>query len=165
MARNSDKAGISILEKGTAWLDEIGDRMNSLPLLRLLADGYHVHGLITEGLGTIEKALAVSRETEMIFEEPELWRLKSELLLGISRNNTAEAENCLMKAIDIASAHGTKMWELRATMSLARLYQQQERLEDARCRLNTIYSWFNEGLETPDLIRAKKFIDEICTHT
>jgi hypothetical protein len=66
MAKNGEKAGISYLERGIVWLREIGDRMNSLPLLRLLADAYYAHNLISEGLETVEKALAISPETEMI---------------------------------------------------------------------------------------------------
>ena len=161
MARAGDKTGISGVERGTAWAREMGDLMNSLTLLRLLADAYLTHRLIPEGLETIEKALAISRETEMVFEEPELWRLKGELLLAGSGDNVVEAEGCFLRAIDSAHAQGTRMWELRATVSLARLWKQQGRREEARGRLEALYSWFTEGFETRDLQRAKSLLDEL----
>lgn len=164
LAKNGDKTGISNLERGIAWLYEIGDRMNSLPLLRLLADAYYTHNLIFEGLETIEKALTILRETEMIFEEPELFRLKGELLLLDIGNSPTKAEDCFARAIQSASKQGTKMWELRATVSLVVLWKQQGKLEEAQLRLETLYNWFSEGFDTPDLSRAKSLLDEIITH-
>jgi predicted ATPase len=134
--------------------------MNSLPLLRLLADACRAHCLRTKGLETVEKALAIARETEMVFDEPELWRLKGELLL-LDPAISPAAEEALTRAIESASTQGTKMWELRATVSLARLWRQQGREELARCKLEKLYSWFEEGFETADLRKARDLLDEV----
>ncbi len=161
MVKHGDEAGITIQEQCIAGIGDIGDRMNSLPLLRLLADAYYTFGLSTQGLETIRKALEISNETEMIFEEPELWRLKGELLLQQDKNNTAEAENCFMNSIHSASDHGSKMWELRATMSLARLWREQDRVIEANKLLFEVYTWFTEGFDTTDLLKARVLLREL----
>jgi predicted ATPase/DNA-binding SARP family transcriptional activator len=161
MAKHGDKEGIPVQEQCVAWISGIGDRMNSLPLLRLLADTYYTFGLSTQGLDTIEKALEISKQTEMIFEEPELWRLKGELLLTGDESNVAEAERCFMKAIRSASDQGTKIWELRAAVSLGRLWKEQDRVADAYQLLFEVYNRFTEGFDTTDLLEARSLLREL----
>jgi hypothetical protein len=72
-----------------------------------------------------------------------------------------EAEACFHKAIDIARQQQAKSWELRASTSLARLWQQQDKREDARQLLAEIYGWFTEGLDTKDLQEAKALLEEV----
>jgi len=73
----------------------------------------------------------------------------------------AEAEECFLKAIEIAKKQRAKMWELRASVSLARLWQQQSKKEQARQMLAAIYNWFTEGFDTKDLQEAKGLIEEL----
>ena len=73
----------------------------------------------------------------------------------------AEAETCFQKAIEIAKKQQAKSLELRAAMSLARLWQQQGKREEARQLLTEIYSWFTEGFDTVDLKEAKVLLDEL----
>jgi predicted ATPase len=73
----------------------------------------------------------------------------------------AEAEGCLRTAIDIARRQAARLFELRATMSLARLLAQQSRRDEARTMLADIYGWFTEGFDTADLKNAKKLLDEL----
>jgi adenylate cyclase len=73
----------------------------------------------------------------------------------------ADAEACFLKAIDIARHQSAKSLELRATMSLARLWQQQGKKAEARQMLAEVYNWFTEGLDTKDLQEAKAFLEEL----
>ena len=74
---------------------------------------------------------------------------------------TASAEACFRKAIEIAGQHGAKWFELRATTSLARLLAKQGRRDEARAMLADIYGWFTEGFDTADLKDAKALLDEL----
>jgi len=71
------------------------------------------------------------------------------------------AEECFLKAIEVARRQEAKSWELRATMSLARLWQSQGKREDAREKLAAVYGWFTEGFGTPDLQDAKALLEQL----
>jgi predicted ATPase len=115
-------------------------------------------GQTSVGLELIEKALEqVSRTGERVWEA-ELHRLKGELLLTESWNKRREAEQCFRKAVEIAQGLHAKSWELRATMSLARLLAKGD---EARAMLGEIYNWFTEGFDTPDLKDAKALLDQL----
>ena len=81
-------------------------------------------------------------------------RLKGEFLLAVDPDNPAEAEACFRQAVAIARRQQAKSLELRATMSLARLWQRQGRRDEARAALATVYGTFTEGFTTPDLVDA-----------
>ncbi len=83
------------------------------------------------------------------------------MLLKQSNSNTTEAQNCFERAIEIARNQSAKSWELRATMSLARLLDQQGSRDTARTMLAKIYNWFTEGFDTADLKDAKTLLDEL----
>ncbi|MGH9938750.1 MAG: hypothetical protein ACREAM_21125, partial [Blastocatellia bacterium] len=72
-----------------------------------------------------------------------------------------EAEACFQKAIEVAQRQQAKSLELRATMSLARLWRQQGKTAEARQALAEVYGWFTEGFDTPDLKDAKALLDEL----
>ncbi len=76
-------------------------------------------------------------------------------------SNTAEAQNCFQRAIDIARKQSAKSWELRATMSLGRLLAKHGRRDKAHTMLAEIYGWFTEGFDTADLKDAKALLDEL----
>ena len=77
------------------------------------------------------------------------------------QGDEAEAEASLHKAIEVARRQQAKSWELRATTSLARLWQTQGRKDEARRMLTEIYDWFTEGFDTPDLQEAKALLEEL----
>ena len=87
--------------------------------------------------------------------EAELYRLKGESLLQQTAGNGDEAETCFRQALDIARRQQAKSLELRAAMSLGRLWQRQGKCEAARELLAPIYGWFTEGFDTADLQEAK----------
>jgi len=86
-------------------------------------------------------------------------RLKGELLLR--NGSSVDGESCLRAAIEVARLQEAKWWELRATLSLARLLRDTNRCDEARTLLGEIYNWFTQGLELPDLKDAKTLLDEL----
>jgi adenylate cyclase len=124
-----------------------------------LADSYRKNGRPEEGLMTVATALReTERGGERIFE-PELYKVKGELLLTRDPPDEVETERCFRKAIDIARRQKARFFELRATTSLARLLQRQGRRDEARAMLTQIYGWFTEGFEFADLKDAKALLD------
>jgi predicted ATPase len=90
--------------------------------------------------------------------EAEIYRLKGELLRILGKPED-EVEGHFRQAIEISRRRSAKSWELRATMSLSRLWQSQGKREEARKALEEVYSWFTEGFTTPDLIEAKALLE------
>ncbi len=93
--------------------------------------------------------------------EPELLRLRGELLLGQPVPAFGEAETSFRRAIEVARTLQEKSFELRAVMSLSRLWQKQGKTEEARQMLAEIYAWFTEGFDTADLKEAKALLEEL----
>ena len=89
-------------------------------------------------------------------------RLKGELLLAESPDQIAAAEDCFRRATETAVRQQSKGWELRATMSLARLWQRQGRRDDARAALAAVYSTYTEGFTTPDLVEAGALLEALA---
>jgi predicted ATPase len=103
----------------------------------------------------------LNRTAEHLFEA-ELWRLNGELILQAKGEEHAkQAEECFLKGIEIARRQEAKSWELGATTSLCRLWQQIGKLEEGRCRLSVIYGWFTEGFETGDLREARELLEAL----
>jgi predicted ATPase len=82
-------------------------------------------------------------------------------LLLIQGQAEAEAEGCFQRAIEVDRQQHAKSWELRAIMSLCRLWQEQDKQEAARQVLAEIYNWYTEGFHTPDLQDARALLDEL----
>jgi tetratricopeptide (TPR) repeat protein len=114
-----------------------------------------------EGLDLVAAALATAERTGHRMAEAELYRVKGELLVLKDRRNMAEAERCLRTAIEVARRQGARLFELRATVSLARLLRDTSRGDEARMMLSEIYAWFTEGFDTADLKDAKALLDEL----
>ena len=90
--------------------------------------------------------------------EAELHRLHGELLLRQPVPDVPQVEACFQRAIDVARRQQAKSWELRAAMSLARLWQRQGKRDQARELLAPIYNWFTEGFDTVDLQEAQALL-------
>jgi predicted ATPase len=130
--------------------------------LALLAEA---HGTLWEpeaGLTVLTEALTQVDTTGERWCEPELYRLKGELLLQQSSDNQAVAETCFTQAIVIAQNQQAKSWELRASTSLARLWHQQGKHQEAYDLLAPVYGWFTEGFDTADLKDAKALLDSLA---
>ena len=122
--------------------------------LALLAEAYAKIGQGEEARATLDEALAITEQTHEGFAEAELHRLKGELL-----SDSAEAEACFHLAIEIARRQKAKSFELRAALSLSRLWKQQGKRAEASALLVEIYGWFTEGFDTADLQEAKALLD------
>jgi predicted ATPase len=153
------REGMAQLREGMAELQPIGVGCYMPSRLCFLAQGQSKAGQPEKGLGTLAEALALVEETDERYWEAELHRERAELLR--MQGDEAEAEASFQKAIDVARRQQAKSWELRATTSLARLWQEQGRQEEARQVLVEIYGWFTEGFETPDLQEANALLEEL----
>jgi len=120
-------------------------------------------GRLDDGLSALTEALAAADEHENRPYEAEIHRLKGGLLLKQNQASAPEAQRCFERAIEIARKQSAKSWELRATISLARLLAKQDRRDEARTMLADIYGWFTEGFDTADLKDAKTLLDELST--
>jgi predicted ATPase len=114
-----------------------------------------------EGLDTVVGALAMNEKRGSRLMDPELYRLKGELLLASDPSVEPDAEVAFRNAIDTARRQSTKSWELRAATSLARLLRHQGKRDEARRTIAEVYEWFTEGFDTLDLKEAKALIDEL----
>ncbi len=109
----------------------------------------------------LNKALEHIERSGELHGQAEMLRLKGEILLMGNKPDTTEAEHCFRTALDVAKEQGAKWWELRATVSLARLLRDTRRRDEARAMLAEIYGWFTEGFDNPDLKDAKALLDEL----
>ena len=130
--------------------------------LAMLAEAYGSTGQVEAGRRVLAEALALVDTTEERWWEAELHRLKGELLLALSTDNAAEVEACFRQALDIARRQQAKSLELRAAMSLSRLWQRQGKCADARALLAPIYGWFTEGFDTADLQEARALLETLA---
>lgn len=103
----------------------------------------------------------VSKQTKENYYEAELYRLRGEALARTGLASPTDVESCLHHALEIARQQQARSFELRAAMSLARLWERQGKREEGRTLLEGIYGWFTEGLDTADLKDAKALLDEL----
>ena len=129
--------------------------------LGLLARACQRAGQSEEALYTLDRALETADRTGERWFEAELHRLRGEWLIVHRNGEQAEAEACFERALAVARRQSAKMWELRAAMSFARLRRGHCRAVEARTLLASIYEWFTEGLDAPDLKEAKALLDEL----
>jgi len=151
--------GIEQMREGIEIRLPKGIRLNLTEKLGSLAEMQSKAGTPDEGLASLTEAFALVEKTDEHYWEAELYRLKGELML--MQVDETGAEGSFKKAIQIARNQEAKSWELRATTSLARLWQKQGRTEEARQALVQIYQWFSEGFDTPELIEAKSLLEEL----
>jgi DNA-binding SARP family transcriptional activator/predicted ATPase len=155
--------GIAQIHEGMTAEQTMGIRLHLSATLCTLAEALVKAGQPEEGLDTLDEALALVEQTDERHWEAELYRVQGELLLmeGDDASASAAAEASFHRAIEVARRQSAKSWELRATTSLARLWQEQGRIDEARQVLATIYDWFTEGFDTPDLQEAKALLEEL----
>jgi adenylate cyclase len=130
-------------------------------LLPVLAETCGNNGHVKEALDWVARGLATADRIGLRIAEAELHRVKAHLLLLSDPSAKVEAERCLHTAIDVARRQSARLFELRATVSLARLIANGGRRHEARTMLGEIYNWFTEGFDTADLKDAKALLDEL----
>jgi predicted ATPase len=180
------EAGIAHMRQGLVALRATGAELLRPCLLGLLAEACASGGQIEAGLVALDEAIiAANQHTERFFEA-ELYRLRGELLLrqvaaqasslppqesrpilGLTTEGSARPcphlnpETSFLTALDIARRQQARSLELRAVVSLSRLWRERGRAEEACQLLSDIYQWFTEGFETPDLQAARMLLDEL----
>jgi len=127
-----------------------------------LAEAYGHTGQAEEGLSLLAESLDLIETGNVRTWEAEIHRVKGDLLLVQSSQNQAEAEACFNRAIDVARRQSAKSPELRAAVSLTRLWQRQGKVSEARDLLAPVYNWFSEGFGMTDLKEAKALLDELA---
>jgi predicted ATPase len=162
--------GVQLIQEALSSLDVIEVHIFRPEWLAYQAEGYAEMGQVESGLAVLTQALEFVERNDERYYEAELYRLKGELLLAQEgsrlqavdfKEKTEEAEECFLKAIEVARKQQAKSLELRATTSLARLWQQQGKQQEAHEMLAEIYGWFTEGFDTKDLQEAKVLLDSL----
>jgi predicted ATPase len=131
-------------------------------LCTLLADVCAHLGRTAEGIHALDEACALVEQHEERWWEAEVCRLRGVLLLRQTGTSQEDAETWLQRALDVARRQQAKSLELRAAMSLARLWQQQGKRAEARELLTPIYGWFTEGFDTADLQEARALLEQLA---
>ena len=152
--------GIALMRQGIAGYRMTGEIAHT----QRLADLARICGMAgqpDDGLDLLDEALETVQRNGEHFYEAEIHRLRGELLLLQGADGT-QAETCFQRAIELAQQQSARMWELRATASLCRLWQRQGKHREARKRLAQIYDWFSEGFDTPDLQQAQSLLEELA---
>jgi len=158
--QNGDVAeGISLLRDGSTAYRTTGAEAWVPYQIALLARACEIAGQIEEAVIQLDDALQITQRTGERWLEAQLIRHKGQLLLR--QGHSEAAEELYHKALGIAQEQNAKLWELRAAVSLARLWRDQGKPTEARDLLAPIYGWFTEGFGTPDLKEAKALLEEL----
>jgi len=172
-AEAEDGQGDTAIEQMCAGLTAFaatGTRIGYPHCAALLIDTYLLRGRVAEGLSLVAEVLAAARVSGERHYEAELHRLHGELLLrqcdaadqpSTETRGRSEAEACFERALDLARQQGAKTLELRATVSLSRLWRHQGKCDEARQTLAVILDWFTEGAETADLVEATAVLADL----
>ena len=151
--------GLNALGTGVADCDEIGFMLWRPLVLTLFADVCRIAGQLPAALGHLTEAQRLTDETGERWAAAETPRLRGEVLLAMG--DRAGAEASYREAMALAQQQSARLWELRAAMSLARLWRDQGKRTEARELLAPVYGWFSEGFGTPVLNEAKALLDEL----
>jgi len=163
-AQGDRAAGLAHIRQGLMLWDSAGSRILRPYGLATRAEGCRQGGHAAEGLARVQEALALVHTSGERWYEAELHRLHGELTLAQPRVRCREleAEACFHTALEIARRQEARAWELRAALSLARLWQRQGKRQAASDLLAPLYGWFTEGFDTADLRAAKALLDELA---
>ena len=159
----TDKASeaIPVLIAGLAAYGSTGATIWKPQMLLRLAQAYADLGQFDDAWRCIGEAMTAVETTKEKWIEAELHRIAGEIALKSKTPSAAKAEACFERALAIARQQQAKSWELRAAMSLARLWRDQGKVQQARELLAPVYGWFTEGFDTRDLTEAKALLEEL----
>lgn len=152
--------GERLLRRGLDQLQQLRNESSYMAYLSSFAELLEAAGRADEGLILASEALALARGG---WWTPQVMRIKAKLLMSVGADLN-EAERLLLGSISLAQERSALLFELRSTIDLGRLYLQQQRPGDAGERVKAVYARFTEGFGTPDLVRARKFIEQAAHH-
>jgi predicted ATPase len=164
-AQGQAREGIGQMRQGLADWQATGAMSHRPFHLALMAEALGKEGEFREGLTALAEAQALCMATGERFVEAELHRLRGEMLLAGAEASPAAwatADECFRRALDVARAQQAKSLELRAAMSLGRLYRQQGRPAEGRLLLTETFRQFTEGFDLADLLEAKALLERLC---
>ena len=150
------------VREGLGRCEQLSNKAFRPLFLSFLARAQAAIGKTGEALSTLEDAIAVGEATEERWYVAELLRNKGALYQTTGTNNGV-AEECFRQAVSTAREQGSQCFELRAATSLARLWRDQGKRDEARDLLAPVYGWFTEGFDTLDLKEAKALLDELAS--
>jgi predicted ATPase len=152
--------GLAEMQQAQAAMKAAGSKIWGSHFSGMIAEVCDEAGRIEGGLAAVTEGLAFVDETGERYYEAELHRLRGELvLLQHGASAFTEADACFHRALEIARKQEARSWELRAAMSLVRLWQGRERHADARRVLSGVYATFTEGFDTKDLEDARSLLE------
>ena len=159
--RGAADEGVLAMRQSLASYQEIGAQLYSPELHGLLGVALAKTGRVEEAAATLAEALRLVETTQDRWWHAELHRLHGELTLGLPGDQTAAAEAAFEEALAVARAQQAKSWELRAAMSLSRLWHGAGKTTEARKLLGDVHGWFTEGFDTADLREAAALLAEL----
>jgi predicted ATPase len=156
------ETALAQLRQGMAAILATGQTLSRPLFLLLLAEAAEHTGQVEAGRRLLAEALAAFEASGRGDTLTEAYRLQGAFLLRQAVPDVAQAEACFQQALALARRQQAKSWELRAAMSLSRLWQRQAKHQAARQLLAEIYGWFTEGFDTPDLQEARALLDALA---
>jgi predicted ATPase len=162
VAQGQTEQGVRQISEALATMRTLAGGLWQPYHLTVLADLYGRRGQADRGLSLLAEALELTQSTGEYWYAAETHRLTGELLLRQDLLAAAQAEVSFQHALALARRQQAKLWELRAALSLARLWRQQGKRAEASTLLAPIYEWFTEGFDTADLQEAKALLDELA---
>jgi predicted ATPase len=152
--------GVALIRRGMNTYEQAGCQMCHAEFLGYLTEGLARLNHIEEAHETIERAISRAQQFGEGLYHAELVRIMGDLLLRWSPDTrAAEAADCFRRAIELARGQGALFWELRSSISLARLRMTQGRVPDARRVLEPVYERFTQGFKAPDMRAAKALLE------
>ena len=161
LTRGKPSAAVTLMRQGLDAHRATGATLLRAHFAILLGEALTQDGRLDEALILLEDHIAAVSHTGELWCAAELHRRRGQLLLKGTVPDFAGAEAEFLRAMDIARGQSAKLWELRAAVSLARLWRDQDRKSDAHHLLSPIYAWFTEGFDCADLKAAKLLLDEL----
>ena len=138
--------------------------MLNLPFLQsYLGMARAIHGQLDEARRSNDEAMILAEKTGEKWFDAEYSRIYGEIALLSSERDAGKAQTAFERALDVARAQQARSWELRAAMSLARLWRDQGKRAEAHDLLAPVYGWFTEGFDTLDLKEAKALLDALAS--
>jgi hypothetical protein len=147
--------------RGLDKLEASGVRLYVPFFMARLAHDLSVSHRHDEAKSMMNRALAMCEETGQDWCEAELWRLRGELALRLPQQDQSQAGHCFKMALTLSRQRGAKLWELRASVSLARLHVRQKQQTEALDVLVPVHDWFPEGADTVDLAEARALLNDL----
>jgi predicted ATPase len=155
---DADK-GVELIRAGLAAWRNTGARLWLPIFVALEGEAHAAAGRSEAALQAVDQAILISEETGERWANPEVIRLKAQILLKSGRGEAGQIEALLNESIDAARSQGAKSWQLRSASDLVQFQRERGRERDGLKLLRSIYGQFSEGFDTPDLIEAKALIE------